>query len=144
MDRRNLLRAMLTIAWMSPGLASAEGSRIVIIANKSNPTRSLGAGDIEAIFTTRRLFRGDGRAIIPFNFPPRHPTRILFDRAALHFEPDEVARFWIDRRIRGGHPPPRQVPDAPTMLRVVASLDDAVGYVPAELADANVNIIGEL
>jgi len=36
------------------------------------------------------------------------------------------------------------VPDAQTMLRVVVSLEDAVGYVPADLADANVNIIGEL
>ncbi len=144
MDRRTLLQALLFAAWAAPRSAMADASRIVIIANKSNPSRALGAGEVEAIFTTRRLYRSDGRAIIPFNFPPRHPTRMAFDRAALHFEPDEVARYWIDRRIRGGHPPPRQVPDAQTMLKVVVSLEDAIGYVPADLADANVNIIGEL
>jgi hypothetical protein len=144
MERRTVLGALLALGWSIPRLARAEGARFVIIGNKTNPSRALGAGEIEAIFTTRRLFRSDGRAIIPFNFPPRHPTRIAFDRAALHFEPDEVARYWIDRRIRGGHPPPRQVPDAQTMLRVVASLEDAIGYVPADLADTNVNIIGEL
>ena len=144
MERRTLLQAMVVAACGAPRAALAEASRLVIIANKSNPSRALGAGEIEAIFTTRRLYRGDGRSIVPFNFPPRHPMRIAFDRAALHFEPDEVARYWIDRRIRGGHPPPRQVPDAQTMLRVVVSLEDAVGYVPADLADANVNIIGEL
>jgi len=144
MDRRTLLQALLFAAWAAPRSAMADASRIVIIANKSNPSRALGAGEIEAIFTTRRLYRSDSRAIIPFNFPPRHQTRMAFDRAALHLEPDEVARYWIDRRIRGGHPPPRQVPDAQTMLKVVVSLEDAIGYVPADLADANVNIIGEL
>jgi hypothetical protein len=144
MDRRTVLQALFLAAWGASRPARAEGSRIVIIGNKSNPSRALGPGDIEAIFTTRRLYRSDGRAIVPFNFPPRHPTRIAFDRAALHFEPDEVARYWIDRRIRGGHPPPRQVPDASTMLRVVASLEEAVGYLPADLADTNVNVIGEL
>ena len=144
MERRTVLQALLTLACAVPVRARADGSRIAIISNKTNPSRALGAGEIEAIFTTRRLFRSDGRAIIPFNFPPRHPTRIQFDRVALHFEPDEVARYWIDRRIRGGHPPPRQIPDAQTMLRVVASLEDAVGYVPSDLVDSNVNVIGEL
>jgi hypothetical protein len=144
MERRTLFGALLLAAFAAPRRANAESSRIVIIGNKSNPSHALGAGDIEAIFTTRRLYRSDGRAIIPFNFPPKHPIRIAFDRIALHFEPDEVARFWIDRRIRGGHPPPRQVPDAQTMLRVVAALDDAIGYLPLDLVDSNVNIIGEL
>ena len=70
---------MVVAACGAPRAALAESSRLVIIANKSNPSQALGAGEIEAIFTTRRLYRGDGRSIVPFNFPPRHPMRIAFD-----------------------------------------------------------------
>jgi hypothetical protein len=143
MDRRNFLQAA-AVAAFAPRTASADGDKIWIIANKSNPMRALGLGEIEAIFTTRKLYRGDGKSVVPFNFPPHHAVRIAFDRAALHLEPDEVARYWIDRRIRGGHPPPRQVPDAQTMLRVIVSLEEAIGYLPADLVDANVNVIGEV
>ena len=67
-----------------------------------------------------------------------------FDRRALHLDPNEVARFWIDRRVRGGHPPPRQIPDAKTMLRVVASLETAVGYVMNSEADGSVRVVAEI
>jgi len=45
-------------------------------------------------------------------------------------EPDEVARYWIDRRVRGGHRPPRQLNSWALMLKVVSAVDGAIGYVP--------------
>jgi hypothetical protein len=144
MDRRTWLKATLaSTVLVSYDKARASGG-MVVIANKTGGIRALSGGDLESVFTTRKLFRGDGRPFVPFNFPPRHQTRVAFDRFALHLEPDEVARFWIDRRIRGGHPPPRQVPDASTMLRVVAALEDAIGYLPVDLVTDNVNVIAEL
>jgi len=144
MDRRSFLRVLAAAGAFGLCRDAAAAPRLVIVVNTKNPIRTLGAGEIEAIFTTRRLDWPGGSRIVAFNFPPRHPAREEFDRRALHLEPDEVARFWIDRRVRGGHPPPRQIPDAKTMLRVVASLATAVGYVASGEADGSVRVVAEI
>ncbi len=136
------LLAMVGIA--SLATRARASAAIVVIVNPTNPIRALGPGELEAIFTTRKLDWPGGARVVPFNFPARDPVREAFDRSALHFDADEAARYWIDRRVRGGHPPPRQVPDARTMLRVVASLDAAVGYLPGGVADGTVKIVAEL
>jgi hypothetical protein len=143
MDRRGMLQLLAALGVMSVVLDARAGSPIVVIVNPKNPIRSLGAGEIEAIFTTRKLDWPGGKRIVPFNFPARHPMRETFDRTALHFDADEAARYWIDRRVRGGHPPPRQVPDVGTMIRVVASLDAAVGYLRREELDDSVRTVAE-
>lgn len=144
MDRRTFLGALALAGISGLPRAAAAAPRLVIVVHPKNSVRSLGAGEIEAIFTTRRLDWPGGSRIIAFNFPPRHATREEFDRRTLHLEPDEVARFWIDRRVRGGHPPPRQIPDAKTMLRVVASLETAVGYVASSDVDGTVRVVAEI
>jgi hypothetical protein len=45
--------------------------------------------------------------------------------------PEEVTRYWIDRKIRGQSGPPKSI-DSPDLLqRVVARLAGAIGYVNA-------------
>jgi hypothetical protein len=145
MDRRTLL-SLFAAAGVATVLrpAFAGTGSIVVVVNPNNPVRSIGAGELEAIFTTRKLDWSDGKRIVPFNCPPRHPLRTAFDQRALHFDPDEAARYWIDRRIRGGHPPPRQVPDAATMAKVVAALDTAIGYLRQEELDGTVRVVAQL
>jgi hypothetical protein len=46
----------------------------------------------------------------------------------LGLEPDDVARFWIDQRIRGQAGAPRAIPVA-MLIRVVPQLPGAIGYV---------------
>lgn len=92
------------------------------------------------MFITRKQDWGAGKRILPFNFPAKHDVRVSFDRAVLDMDPDAVARYWIDRRIRGGNPPPKQIPNAQLMLRLVQKLDGAIGYVPASIAQ-NVRVL---
>lgn len=122
----------------------AAGGKLVVVVHPDNSVDRLGRGDIEAIFTTRKLDWPNGKRAVPFNYPARHPLRDAFDAAALHLDADEAARFWIDRRVRGGHPPPRLVPDVHTMLRVVSSLDTAVGYTRPEDVVPGVRIVAEV
>ena len=144
MDRRDFIQALAAITAVSFLRRANAASRLVIVVHPANPVTKLGAGELEAVFTTRKLDWPGGARAVPFNFPARHPIREAFDRSALHLEPDESARFWIDRRVRGGHPPPRQVPDARTMLRVVASLEGAVGYVRKEDVSDGVRVVAEI
>jgi hypothetical protein len=62
----------------------------------------------------------------------------MFDSVVLGMNPDEVARYWIDRRIRGDSRPPRKVQSASTVLALVAKSEGGIGYVP--LADVNASV----
>jgi hypothetical protein len=43
--------------------------------------------------------------------------------------PDQVARYWVDRKIRGQSGPPKSI-DSPSVLqRVVAQIKASIGYV---------------
>ena len=59
-----------------------------------------------------------------------------FDQVVLGMDAEAVARFWIDRKIRGGSGPPRTVESLTTLRRVVEKLPGAIGYIrPAQLSN---------
>jgi ABC-type phosphate transport system substrate-binding protein len=144
MNRRALIRlfaASVVPLWAERLWAAP---RLAVIVNAKNPIRSLGPDELEAIFKALRRNWPGGQRIQPFNLPPRHGVRVAFDRAALHMEPEAVARYWIDQRIRGGQQPPTQVPDSTLMQRVVSSLSGAIGYVPVNEVANGIKVVAEV
>jgi hypothetical protein len=128
-------------ATLAPRLDAAPP--LVVIVNSrvgDSPSRA----DLAAIFTTRKQSWGGGKRIVPFNFPAKHSSRVSFDHAVLSMGPDDVARYWIDRRIRGGNPPPKQVPNARLIVRLVERLDGAIGYVPSSEVTSAVRVVSEV
>ena len=129
LNRRHLLvlaAGAASSAFVSPVFAAPE---LVVVVHPSI-TEALSIAELAAIFTTRKQSWNGGKRIVPFNFPPKHEVRVAFDQAVLSMDPDAVARYWIDRKIRGGNPPPKQIPNAQLVVRLVEKLDGAIGYVP--------------
>jgi ABC-type phosphate transport system substrate-binding protein len=141
--RRTALLSVAAVgaSWW-PETASA-GTGIVVVINPANG-EAPSLSDIAAIFTTRRQTWKNGERIVPFNFPPRHEVRAAFDQAALGMDADTVARYWIDRKIRGGNPPPKQVNNGQLIVRLVAKMPGAIGYVPRDLASSAVKVVSEV
>lgn len=127
-----LLVVLLAVvsAGVSTSLATNEESLLVIVHAQS-PVRQISAYEMEALYTRAQTRWDDGSAVYPFSFPANSPAREAFDRAVLRLNPEQVGRFWLDRRIRGLGMPPKQVPSATMMVQIVANLAGAVGYVPA-------------
>jgi hypothetical protein len=135
MQRREFilgLSAWTATPLLSPS-AQASESRVVlaVIVAASSPVIGLATHEL------RRLYLGDpvsgprGHKIVPLSQAPRSPSRVGFDRAVLGMSPEEVTRYWIDRRIRGQSCPPKSI-DSPDLLqRVVARLPGGLGYVRA-------------
>ena len=119
--------------------ASASEGLAVIVNPTNKDVPSL--ADLAAMFTTRKQSWEGGKRIVPFNFPAKHAVRVAFDRAVLEMDPDEVARYWIDRRIRGGNAPPKQVASAQLIVRLVEKLDGAIGYVPQSAVSSGVRLV---
>jgi hypothetical protein len=106
---------------------SQSGSPLLVIISAAT-----GATDVD-IATLRRVFENelsavDGFRLIPLNLPPGSTARSRFDRVLLGLAPDRMGAYWINQRVRFGKTPPRVIPSPALVMRVVASLKGAIGY----------------
>jgi hypothetical protein len=87
-----------------------------------------------SLYQLKRLYLGDAiqgpnGELIALNRDVKGAERLGFDRTVLGMSSEAVARYWIDRRIRGQSGAPKAVEPAAVIQRVVARLPRAVGYV---------------
>jgi ABC-type phosphate transport system substrate-binding protein len=130
-----------TVLEGSSTFAAAE--ELAVIVHPSNKA-SLSMAEIAAIFKTTRRFWSGSTRIVAMNLPAGSRDRALFDRVVLGLNADAAVRFWIDRKIRGGEPQPRNVPEAEVVLSIVQQVETAIGYVPAHLVRVGVRVIARV
>lgn len=131
----------LVIAGALCGMARAERSRaLVVVVAKASKVKSLSKAELRRCFSGDAVVVNDVR-LIPFNFAPGLPERLAFDRGVLGLSPEEVGRYWVDRKIRGERQAPRALPGAPTILRIVVHFPGAIGYVPADQVTDDVAVV---
>ncbi|MCC6751044.1 MAG: hypothetical protein IT371_25550 [Deltaproteobacteria bacterium] len=126
------------------GAPAGPPSELLVIVHPAVRVASLSAADLESIFSGSRRRWPDGGAIVAFNYPAGDGVRVLFDRVVLRLDPDAVARYWIDQRIRGMGRPPRQVPSAALLPRLIARLAGSVGYVAAAAAPPGTKLVARI
>lgn len=141
---RLLALGLVLLAALSPAQtqvhAQAAQALVVIVGSTT------GIKDI-SLALLRRAFQGEpaelasGKRLVPFNLSNGTPERTRFDRAVLGLEPQEVGRFWINRRIRDEGAPPRTLTSPELAVKVVASLPGAITYVSASAVTSNVRVI---
>jgi hypothetical protein len=142
-SRRHLLGELGAVGalWLTGGSALADGAvRLQIVTAKANAIHDLSFPDL------RQLYRGKhiavaGLKLIPFNHPAGTPDRVGFDRVVLGMSPDEVGRYWVDQKIRGGDPPPRTIDSVSLLLRVIAALEGSLGYVREGFSSPELKIV---
>ncbi len=139
-----VVAAILGLSIARSAVLAAPPTDLDVVAHLSTPASKLSSVELEALFTRAQTRWGDGTAVIPLNAPTGNPMRDEVDRVVLRLSPDQVGRFWLDRRIRGLGLPPRQVPDATLMLKVIANLRGSIGYVRPELATPKVKIVARI
>ena len=52
--------------------------------------------------------------------------------------PDEVGRYWVDRKVRGQSGAPRSLPSVTYVQKVVAKFPNAISYLPVDQLTADV------
>ena len=127
-----VLLASAAVRALVPKAESQSITVLLVVAHPSSTNESFDRDALRTVFLRRRLTWDSGTRILPFNYPAGHPIRVTFDRAVLGMNQDEVARFWIDARIRSGIEAPRSLPSPQLMARVVAQLAGSIGYVPED------------
>ena len=136
--------AALLLLLPLPIFAGESRDTIVVIANKSVSVTKISRDELRPIFQTKKDTWPDGSPAKPFNLPEKNDLRQGFDAAVLGLDPDRVARYWIDRKIRGGERPPQTAPSSAVMVKVVSKTAGALGYVEAAAVDASVKVVARL
>src|SRR4051794_7387847 len=91
--------------------ARADGKKLVVVVAKGSPVTSVSRSDLKRAFTGESVSVA-GKTLVPFNANPGTPERTGFDKAVLGMSPDEVGRYWVDRKVRGQSAAPRSLPSA--------------------------------
>lgn len=142
---RVALLIVLGVALLAvPRVSRAGTEEILVIAHKSVSVGTASRDQLRPIFQTKTSTWPDGTPVRPFNLPEAVSTRQAFDAAVLNLDPDRVARYWIDRKIRGGERAPTNAPSPALMLRLVAATPGAIGYVPASAVNNTVKVIARV
>lgn len=144
--RRSLLVSVLiTLAALSGSRGSlAGGEPLAVIVNKSNPVSVLSQNELRPIFQTTKKNWDSGQEAIPINLLEDNPLRADFDQAVLGLDPERVARYWTDRKVRGGARPPVRMPTSSAVLKAVASKPGAVGYVRLSEVNNTVKVVAKV
>jgi ABC-type phosphate transport system substrate-binding protein len=143
--RRSIFIATLSLGvllWVGPSRAG--GDLILVIANKDVPVNSLDRNDLRPIFQVVKLQWPNGNGIVPLNLPDDSSLRHDFDQAVLGLSPDRVARYWIDKKIRGDTHPPKKLTSPEAVARAVAKTPGAIGYVAAGDVSSSVKVVARI
>jgi hypothetical protein len=120
--------------------ASADGKKLVLVVAKGSQVTNLSRADLKRCFTGEKVSAG-GNTLIPFNASPNTPERAGFDQAVLGMSPDEVGRFWIDRKVRGESAAPRSLPSSAHVAKVAAKFPNAIGYLPVDALTSDIQAV---
>ncbi len=131
--KTKILTAMVLLIGVgasAPGHSLKAGERVplAVIVAKSSELTELSSSQLTRMYMGELVDNGAHR-LIPLNRATASEERAEFDRMVLGKSPDEMARYWIDRKIRGQSGAPKAVEPVDVYERVIAKLDGAVGYV---------------
>jgi hypothetical protein len=135
--------ALTALSWSGPSAAEGD-EEVLVIVNKSNPAASMTREDLRPLFQTTKGEWPDGVKAEPVNLADESPVRHSFDAAVLGLDPDRVARYWVDRKIRGGERPPRKVSSASAAVRSVSGEKGGVGYVLKADLTPSVKVVAKI
>jgi ABC-type phosphate transport system substrate-binding protein len=144
MKRLAFITMLLLSALLWVGPTRAGGETIVVVVNKDVPPGSLDRNTLRPIFQVIKVQWANGNGIVPFNLPEDSQIRRDFDQAVLGLSPEYVARYWIDKKIRGDTHPPKKLPSPEAVARAVARTPGAIGYVLADDVTPALRVVAKI
>lgn len=136
-----LAAAALLLSLVPIGGSKAQPSPVAVIMSANASIANITRGQLQRVFLAQPSEYGNGRRFVPLNGAAGSRERTLFDRRVLGMEPNEVAPFWVDQRIRGHRTAPRAIPSAALTVRLVARLPGGIAYVPLSAVNASVKVL---
>lgn len=144
--RRSLLSLSLglllahVVTGAKPAAADAPKQVLAVVVGRGSSVNGMSYYDLKRAFMGESTV-ASGTRLLPLNFLPGSRERTGFDKAVLKMSPEEVARYWIDRKIRGLPGSPRAVGPVDVLMKVVGRLPGAVSYADPRDVTPDVKVI---
>jgi hypothetical protein len=122
---------LLFVILVGSRFAAADHVKLVVVVAKGSTVTNISKSDLRHCFLGDTVSNGDAK-LNPFNAEPRTATRVAFDRAVLSMSPDDIGRYWIERKVRGQSGAPRALPSYAIIQKVVVRFPNAISYVPVD------------
>lgn len=132
------LLPVVTAPWV---IAQEEKPQLAIVVAKTSPLEQLSIHDLKNLYMGDRISAPGGTQLIPVALRGGSPERTAFERTVLGMAADRLAKYWIDRKIRGQSGPPKSVDTAELLQLVVTKLEGGIGYVSASAVSSGVKIV---
>jgi hypothetical protein len=124
----------------APAAALAEPQAIAIVVDRDNPMSDIEVEALRSLFLGKRREWPDGTRAVPVNLeagPPHH----AFCSTVLKMSEADYERYWVDQKVRGAGTGPRPLSSSSLVIRLVARVRGAVGYVPLSRVDGSVKVL---
>jgi hypothetical protein len=129
-NRRSFLQILGITALGGSSRALAQNSDpICVVVSIRSAQKELQLNTLRRIFYNLPTDDDGGNRVLPLNAAPKSAMRVRFDDVVFGVDADEMARYWVDQKIRGIMPP-RIIPDLNILRGLVAKWPGAVTYLP--------------
>jgi hypothetical protein len=112
-------------------LQAAPNNALAVVVAKDSSLRAISLRDLRRLYLGEEIEAPDGKRLIPLNHERNAGERVAFDEKVLGMGPDEVGRYWIDRKIRGQAGPPRTVNPLERLRAAIKRVDGTITYLRA-------------
>jgi hypothetical protein len=125
----------------SSAIAAPPSEALAVVTSKERGVDDLSLYQLKRVYLGDKIQGPGGQYLLPLSRDPKGNERIGFDRSVLGMSPEQAARYWIDRKIRGQSAAPKAVDPAAVVQRVIARLPGAIGYVRAHEVSPEVKVV---
>jgi hypothetical protein len=144
--RRDVLKwsasaAVAALAGSAARPSHADAPRLALVVARASPLQELTRFELKKLYLGAHIVDPSGERIVPFNQASSAPDRVAFEEKVLGMSPDQLASYWIDRKIRGQSGAPKAVGSAELVQKVVSKVDHSIAYVRLDQVRPEVRVI---
>lgn len=121
--------AAAAVALRPARAAAPTGSGFILIVNRANPVTALAVPEVSKIFLKKADFWPDGTPVDPVDLSEASPARDAFTRVVMRKSVAAVKSYWQQEVFAGRDVPPPEQPTDADVVKTVAGLQGAIGYV---------------
>ena len=136
------MAALTAVLVSAPGLHTMQDAAgFVVIVNKANPVKTLSLAELRRIFMKQTRMWPHAESIVPVDWDATSPHREVFSRRVLARSVREMGDYWVQQSVTQGLAPPSTQRSARALLRFIASVPGAIGYLPTSDVDDTVAVV---
>jgi hypothetical protein len=135
---KHLIPMLMLLVLLS--VSSAKADVLLVITHRDSSAEQLSIKELKNIFRRKNLVNSQGLRWVPLNLTASDPLRRAFSQKVFEMQPEEMEGYWNEQYFQGVMPP-YVVNSEEAVLRFIASMPGAIGYILPCHLDKRVQVL---